>query len=171
MNQKDITRRFDGYTDKKATEKKIVTGVMKDGDVWFRTGDLLRKDKEGFVYFVDRIGDTFRWKGENVSTNEVGEVVSVFPGIVEANIYGVTVPGNEDGKACMAAIVTDGGAVPDMAALAQHCLKVRKREGRRGKEEGRRGKGEGRRAENHPCNVCALYRRDYVSCVIGHTGP
>jgi acyl-CoA synthetase (AMP-forming)/AMP-acid ligase II len=123
------------------------------------------------VYFVDRIGDTFRWKGENVSTNEVGEVVSVFPGIVEANIYGVTVPGNEDGKACMAAIVTDGGAVPDMAALAQHCLKVRKRGGRRGKEEGRRGKGEGRRAENHPCNVCALYRRDYVSCVIGYTGP
>jgi fatty-acyl-CoA synthase len=109
VNQKDITRRFDGYTDKKATEKKIVTGVMKDGDVWFRTGDLLRKDKEGFVYFVDRIGDTFRWKGENVSTNEVAEVVSAVPGIAECNVYGVQVPTKagsvQDGRAGMASLV------------------------------------------------------------------
>ena len=69
------------------------------------------------IYFVDRIGDTFRWKGENVSTNEVSEVVSVFPGIHEANVYGVKVPGNEDGRACMAAIVTEDGKPPDFAKL------------------------------------------------------
>merc|ERR1711908_234178 len=58
----DPTRRFDGYTDEKATEKKILLDVFAEGDAWFRTGDLLRSDSEGFMYFVDRIGDTFRWK-------------------------------------------------------------------------------------------------------------
>lgn len=67
---------------------------------------------------MDRIGDTFRWKGENVSTNEVSEVVSVFPGILEANVYGVKVPGNEDGRACMAAIVTADGKAPDFEKLS-----------------------------------------------------
>ena len=170
----DPVSQFHGYTDKAATKKKIIEGCVAKGDRYFTTGDLVRKEDDGYVYFVDRIGDTFRWKGENVSTNEVGEVVSVFPGIVEANIYGVTVPGNEDGKACMAAIVTDGGAVPDMEALAQHCLKVRKGKGsgrRREKGEGKWEKGEGRRAENCPCSMCALCTRNFVSCVVGHTGP
>jgi fatty-acyl-CoA synthase len=61
-------REFPGYTDKSATEKKVARDVVKKGDSWFRTGDLLYKDKDGFIFFVDRIGDTFRWKGENVAT-------------------------------------------------------------------------------------------------------
>ena len=85
VNQKDVSRRFDGYTDKKATGKKLVCDVVKEGDMWFRTGDLLRRDEEGFIYFVDRIGDTFRWKGENVSTNEVAETVSSVPCVAECN--------------------------------------------------------------------------------------
>mmetsp|Transcript_114368 Transcript_114368/g.209408 ORF Transcript_114368/g.209408 Transcript_114368/m.209408 type:complete len:643 (-) Transcript_114368:127-2055(-) len=100
----DPTRRFDGYTDAKATEKKILTDVFTEGDAWFRTGDLLRTDAEGFMYFVDRIGDTFRWKGENVSTAEVAEVLSTVGAIEEANVYGVQV-GNNEGRCGMASIV------------------------------------------------------------------
>ena len=71
IDNADVTRRFDGYTDRAATEKKILRDVAAEGDLYFSTGDLVRQDAEGFVYFVDRIGDTFRWKGENVSTAEV----------------------------------------------------------------------------------------------------
>src|SRR6266566_9290384 len=71
------------------TDRKILHDAFKKGDVWFRTGDLMRKDKNGYFYFVDRIGDTFRWKGENVSTTEVEEVVGQFDGILETNVYGV----------------------------------------------------------------------------------
>ncbi|MEL6723919.1 MAG: long-chain-acyl-CoA synthetase [Pseudomonadota bacterium] len=103
----DARTRFEGYHDQSATEKKILRDVFEKGDMWFRTGDLLSKDEEGYVYFIDRIGDTFRWKGENVSTNEVAEFVARAPGIATANIYGVSVPGT-DGRAGMAAITTDG---------------------------------------------------------------
>jgi len=98
--------RFEGYATAAETEKKILRDVFKKGDTWFRTGDLMRKEAGGYFYFVDRIGDTFRWKGENVATSEVSEAISVFPGIVEANIYGVMVPGRE-GRAGMAAVVVD----------------------------------------------------------------
>ena len=97
-------QRFDGYADPGATEKKILRDVFEAGDAWFRTGDLMRKDTEGYFYFVDRIGDTFRWKGENVATSEVGEAIGTYPGISIANIYGVAVPGH-DGRAGMAALV------------------------------------------------------------------
>jgi len=100
------TARFEGYTNKAASEKKILHDVFKKGDIYFRTGDLLRVDEDGFYYFVDRIGDTFRWKGENVATSEVAEVLSVVAGVEEANIYGVEIPGT-DGRAGMAAIVTN----------------------------------------------------------------
>jgi len=97
---------FEGYTDKKATESKILHDVFAKGDAWFRTGDLMRRDGEGYYYFVDRVGDTFRWKGENVATSEVAQVVSSFPGIREANVYGVHIPGTE-GRAGMAAIIIE----------------------------------------------------------------
>ena len=77
--------------------------VIEHGDAWFRTGDLMRQDKDGYFYFVDRIGDTFRWKGENVSTTEVAEVISRYPGVDEANVYGVKID-RIDGRAGMAAI-------------------------------------------------------------------
>ena len=73
-------------------------GGIAKGDLWFRTGDLMRMDEDGYVYFVDRIGDTFRWKGENVATAEVAEIINTFPGVLEANVYGVAVKGIE-GKA------------------------------------------------------------------------
>lgn len=103
----DARSRFEGYNDKAATEKKILRDVFETGDMWFRTGDLMRKDKDGYIFFVDRIGDTFRWKGENVSTNEVGEALSQTDGIATANVYGVPVPGT-DGKAGMGAVTLDG---------------------------------------------------------------
>src|SRR5262245_41895060 len=97
-------QRFEGYADVVETDRKILHDVFEKGDAWFRTGDLMRKDKDDYFYFVDRIGDTFRWKGENVSTTEVEETIARFPGILEANVYGVAVPGR-DGRAGMAAIV------------------------------------------------------------------
>ena len=98
--------RFEGYATQSESEKKILHDAFTKGDAWFRTGDLMRKDVNGYFYFVDRIGDTFRWKGENVSTTEVEEAIGAFEGALEANAYGVQVPGR-DGRAGMAAIVTE----------------------------------------------------------------
>jgi fatty-acyl-CoA synthase len=109
--------RFEGYTDAQASERKVLRGVFADGDAWFRTGDLMRKDARGFFYFVDRIGDTFRWKGENVSTTEVAAAVAACSGVREAVVYGVRVPG-ADGRAGMAAIVA--GPEFDLAKLREH---------------------------------------------------
>jgi len=100
-------RNFEGYTKKADSERKILRDVFTKGDAWFRTGDLMRRDGHGYFYFVDRIGDTFRWKGENVATSEVAEALSTIAGIKEANVYGVRVPG-ADGRAGMAALVVDG---------------------------------------------------------------
>ena len=97
---------FEGYVDKEATRKKILVDVFTEGDQYFRSGDLLSKDELGYVYFVDRIGDTFRWKGENVATSEVAEAFAGFDGILETNVYGVSIPGS-DGKAGMAALSTN----------------------------------------------------------------
>ena len=96
--------RFEGYTDAAASANKILRDVFAPGDAWFRTGDLMRQDEQGFFYFVDRVGDTFRWKGENVSTTEVAEVIAACPGVADAAVYGVSVPGAE-GRAGMAAVV------------------------------------------------------------------
>ena len=109
--------KFEGYSDAKASERKILRDVFERGDAYFRSGDLLRCDKDGFYYFVDRIGDTFRWKGENVATGEIAEVLAAFPGVKDANVYGVRVAGNE-GRAGMAALAVD--AALDLAALHAH---------------------------------------------------
>jgi fatty-acyl-CoA synthase len=106
--------RFEGYTSAEESARKILRDVFEPGDAWFRTGDLMRRDERGFFYFVDRVGDTFRWKGENVSTSEVAEAISACAGVKAAAVYGVTVPG-ADGKAGMAAILAD--ATLDLAAL------------------------------------------------------
>ncbi|WP_298162222.1 long-chain-acyl-CoA synthetase [Brevundimonas sp.] len=98
--------RFEGYSDAEATESKILRNVLEPGDAWFRSGDLMRRDRLGYFYFVDRIGDTFRWKGENVSTTEVAEVIASVPGVLEVNVYGVEVPGF-GGRAGMASLVVD----------------------------------------------------------------
>jgi len=98
---------FVGYADKSASQKKIIEDVFRRGDRWFRTGDLMRRDRDGYFYFVDRIGDTFRWKGENVSTTEVEQRLADAPNVAEAIAYGVPVPGAE-GKAGMACLVAQG---------------------------------------------------------------
>jgi fatty-acyl-CoA synthase len=109
--------RFEGYTDAAATNTKILRDVFQPGDAWLRSGDMMRQDAQGFFYFVDRMGDTFRWKGENVATTEVAAALNEFPGIVEANVYGVAVPG-ADGRAGMAALEIAGNL--DLAGLNAH---------------------------------------------------
>lgn len=109
--------RFEGYTDAGETEKKILRDVVAEGDAWFRTGDLMRLDDKGFFHFVDRIGDTFRWKGENVATSEVNDAVRDFTGVVDATTYGVGIPG-ADGRAGMSAIVVNEGF--DITGLPAH---------------------------------------------------
>jgi fatty-acyl-CoA synthase len=111
--------RFEGYTDEDAADKKILRDVFLAGDAWFRTGDLMRKDERGYYYFVDRIGDTFRWKGENVSTTEVAETIATCPGVIEAIVYGVPIPGTE-GRAGMAAVVVTCDF--DVLAFRQHLM-------------------------------------------------
>jgi fatty-acyl-CoA synthase len=113
----DARSDYTGYVDKAASEKKILRDVFEKGDAWFRTGDLMRQDAEGYVYFVDRIGDTFRWKGENVSTAEVALQLHDAPGVLEANVYGVQAPG-ADGRAGMAALVTSSDF--DVKAFGEH---------------------------------------------------
>jgi fatty-acyl-CoA synthase len=103
----DPATTFKGYTNKEATEKKILRNAFTKGDAWFMTGDLLKRDESGFYYFVDRIGDTFRWKGENVATSEVEIVVRAYPGVREVTVYGVQVP-RAGGRAGMAVIVPNG---------------------------------------------------------------
>ena len=102
--------RFEGYTSAEATERKIHRNVFQQGDAWWSSGDLFRYDEDGYCYFVDRIGDTFRWKSENVSTTEVAEALAACPGLESINIYGVKVPEHE-GRAGMAAVVMQPGHV------------------------------------------------------------
>ncbi|MBV9395866.1 MAG: long-chain-acyl-CoA synthetase [Methylobacteriaceae bacterium] len=113
-NWNDAESRFEGYINAAETERKILRNVFESGDAWYRTGDLMRRDGRGFIYFVDRIGDTFRWKGENVSTLQVAETLSACPGVAEIVVYGVAVPG-ADGRAGMAAIRAESNF--DLAAL------------------------------------------------------
>ncbi len=111
---------YDGYAnDREATAKKLVRDAFEKGDSWFRTGDLLRRDRDGYFYFVDRIGDTFRWKGENVATQEVAETLNRCPGIAESSVYGVAVE-DTDGRAGMAALVLADGESFDPDRFYEH---------------------------------------------------
>jgi fatty-acyl-CoA synthase len=117
---KDLSKpgqRFEGYATQTDNEKKVLRDVFVKGDLWFRTGDLMRKDAEGYFYFVDRIGDTFRWKGENVSTTEVEEAIGGFEGVLAANVYGVRMPGR-DGRAGMATVSAQQGF--NLTAFREH---------------------------------------------------
>ena len=105
IDPNDPTDTFQGYfKNSSATESKIIRDLIRKGDAYFRTGDMVRWDQEGRWYFSDRLGDTFRWKSENVSTSEVAEVLGSHPAIHEANVYGVQLP-NHDGRAGCAAII------------------------------------------------------------------
>ncbi len=114
---------FDGYLgEKEQSEKKLLRNVFRKGDCWFRTGDLMMQDQNGYYYFLDRLGDTFRWKGENVATTEVAEVVTKVGGVFEANVYGVQIPG-KDGRACCAACTTKEGEKINLDEMAEVCIK------------------------------------------------
>ncbi|NLE80957.1 MAG: long-chain-acyl-CoA synthetase [Rhodococcus sp.] len=109
---------FDGYTDESATNKKLVRDGFADGDCWFDTGDLVRRQGLGHVAFVDRLGDTFRWKGENVATTEVEGALGAVPAIEQAVVYGVEIPG-ADGRAGMAAVTLHEGEEFDGKEIAE----------------------------------------------------
>ncbi len=111
---KDLAGRFEGYADPEASARKVLRNVFKEGDSWYRTGDLMRRDDGGFYYFVDRVGETYRWKGENVSTAEVLTALTASRGVLDGVVYGVAVPG-ADGRAGTAALVVD--AQFDLAAF------------------------------------------------------
>ncbi|HEV2780607.1 MAG TPA: long-chain-acyl-CoA synthetase [Actinophytocola sp.] len=112
---------FDGYTDRDASERRLVRDVFRRGDTWFDTGDLVRSQGWFHIAFVDRLGDTFRWKGENVATTEVEGVLASHPDVEQAVVYGVTVPDTE-GRAGMAAVKLRSGAEVDGPALARHLV-------------------------------------------------
>ncbi|KAI4595827.1 putative NRPS-like protein biosynthetic cluster [Pestalotiopsis sp. 9143b] len=124
-DMKDYKAQYQGYyKNEKATVSKIVRDVLKKGDAYFRTGDLVRWDKEGRMYFHDRIGDTFRWKSENVATTEVSQMLGMHPSVQEANVYGVQLP-NHDGRAgCVALVLKDQPNDATMRSLAQHNKKM-----------------------------------------------
>jgi fatty-acyl-CoA synthase len=98
--------RFEGYADAAASARKVLRDVFKEGDSWYRTGDLMRRDERGYYYFVDRVGETYRWKGENVSTAEVLTALMACRGVIDGVVYGVVVPG-ADGRAGTAALVVN----------------------------------------------------------------
>ena len=114
---------FEGYTDPAKSEAAILRNVFKQGDAWFNTGDLMRDLGCKHAQFVDRLGDTFRWKGENVSTNEVESLLGAFPGIEDAVVYGVEIP-QTNGRCGMAALRLSAGARLDGQALAEYLDKA-----------------------------------------------
>jgi len=118
IQQNHPVREFSGYSDKESTNKKILRDVWSKGDICFRSGDILVSDKFGYLYFRDRKGDTFRWKGENVSTAEVEAVISRVTGLSDVVVYGVTVAGCE-GRAGMATLAQNIQSPLDMDSLAK----------------------------------------------------
>jgi acyl-CoA synthetase (AMP-forming)/AMP-acid ligase II len=130
LDAADIGARFQGYhNNPEATAKKVLRNVFSKDDAWYRSGDVIRIDDENRIYFSDRIGDTFRWRSENVSTAEVGDVLGHHRQVLEANVYGVTVPGHEGRAGCAAILLTPecllpSGEVKDetLESLATWCI-------------------------------------------------
>nr|XP_038023945.1 LOW QUALITY PROTEIN: solute carrier family 27 member 3 [Anas platyrhynchos] len=115
---------FLGYAgSQELSEQKLLRGVFAEGDTYFSTGDLMEQDAAQFVRFRDRTGDTYRWKGENVATTEVAEVLAAHEALQEVTVYGVSVPGHE-GRAGMAALVLRPGCRLDGAGLYQHVAEL-----------------------------------------------
>jgi fatty-acyl-CoA synthase len=114
---------FDGYTSKDESYKKLLFDVFEKGDCWFRSGDLLKHDAQDYYYFFDRMGDTFRWKAENVSTTEVAQQLTVYGDTEVINVYGVKVPGCE-GRAGMASLVMKEGKSFDQQGFYRCALEV-----------------------------------------------
>jgi acyl-CoA synthetase (AMP-forming)/AMP-acid ligase II len=125
LDPDDIKSRFQGYYgNPEATDSKILRDVFKKGDAWFRTGDLQRRNKDGLWYFVDRIGDTFRWKSENISTAEVAAVVGSHPLVEECAVYGVPLPGHDGKAGCAAVVLRNGpGGVREFLEGLESCVK------------------------------------------------
>ena len=134
VNQRDAARNFAGYTDATATRRKLVRDVLKRGDCWFRTGDLLRTDDEGFVYFVDRMGDTFRYKGENVSTAEVAAAIGAIRPLrlAQCVVYGVQLPQARSARSsaphthahCMCALHAHAHRTACALCVHAHCMRT-----------------------------------------------
>jgi acyl-CoA synthetase (AMP-forming)/AMP-acid ligase II len=125
LDADNISEKYQGYFgNDQASMSKVMFNVFKKGDAYYRTGDIVRQDEEGRIWFTDRVGDTFRWKSENVSTAEVSEAIGSHPDVKEANVYGVQLP-NHDGRAGCAAIVVSGEQLNDALAkdLADHAKK------------------------------------------------
>jgi acyl-CoA synthetase (AMP-forming)/AMP-acid ligase II len=125
LDADNISEKYQGYFgNDQASMSKVMFNVFKKGDAYYRTGDIVRQDEEGRIWFTDRVGDTFRWKSENVSTAEVSEAIGSHPDVKEANVYGVQLP-NHDGRAGCAAIVVSGEQLNDALAkdLADHARK------------------------------------------------
>tara|TARA_R110002003_G_scaffold207_4_gene16014 strand:+ start:1295 stop:3028 length:1734 start_codon:yes stop_codon:yes gene_type:complete len=124
LDPANITEKFQGYfNNDAATSSKIVRNVRALGDAWYRSGDVLRWDKEGRWWFVDRLGDTFRWKAENVSTAQVADVLGAHPAIAEANVYGVAVPRHDGRAGCAAVVLRSSHGEPSedtLRSLAAH---------------------------------------------------
>jgi acyl-CoA synthetase (AMP-forming)/AMP-acid ligase II len=121
LDAADVEKGFQGYfNNKKATSSKVLHDVLVKGDAYFRTGDVIRRDSEGRSFFVDRIGDTFRWKSENVSTNEVSEALGYHPAIQEANVYGVELPHHDGRAGCAAVVLKEGPSESLMKSLGEH---------------------------------------------------
>ncbi|XP_026233362.1 hsFATP2a_ACSVL_like domain-containing protein [Anabas testudineus] len=114
---------FVGYAQNEdQTERKRLRNVLKKGDLYFNSGDLMRIDKDNFIYFQDRVGDTFRWKGENVATTEVSDILTISDCLKEANVYGVQVPGHE-GRIGMAAVTVREGVQFDGSQIYNHVVR------------------------------------------------
>lgn len=123
LDPQNPSANFQGYfNNPTASNSKILRNVLTKGDAWFRTGDMVRVDHEHRTYFHDRIGDTFRWKAENVSTNDVSEALGAHPAVHEANVYGVELPHHDGRAGCVALHLAEQPTPHLMTSVAQHAM-------------------------------------------------